>query len=103
MMISNLKYKCSLPPSLKQHMFYACVAGLALMLIAAAVTLGKLWGAEPHFSPSTEYTGAQTNSWRDTALSLYFLQYFIIKTSHKINNFGYRNNLQHYHHAPTTE
>ena len=57
------------------------------MLIAAAVTLGKFWGAEPHVSPSTEYTGAQSNSWQDTALSLYFLQCFITKTSHKINNY----------------
>ena len=31
------------------------------MLITAAVTLGKLWGAEPHVSPSTEYTGARPN------------------------------------------
>ena len=61
------------------------------MLIVAVVTLGKLWGADPHVSPSTEYTGAQPNSWQDTALSLYFLQCFIIKTSHKINNFGYIN------------
>ena len=42
-------------------LFNIIVAGLAWMLIAAAVTLGKLWGAEPHVSPSTEYTGAQTN------------------------------------------
>ena len=73
------------------------------MLIAAAVTLGKLWGAEPHVSPSTEYTGAQPNSWQDTALSLYSYSALLSKLLIKSTTLGTATTFNIYHHAPTTE
>ena len=81
----------------------AAVAGLALMLIAAAVTLGKCWEQNPTFPLVRSTREHKQMSWQDTALSLYFLQYFIIKTSHKITTSGmatmgiYGSNLQHVH------
>ena len=73
------------------------------MLLVAAVTLGKLWGAEPHVSPSTEYTGARPNEL--ARYGSHFISYsaLLSKLLIKRTTSGTVTTFNIYHHAPTTE
>ena len=74
------------------------------MLIAAAVTLGKLWGAEPHVSPSTKYTGAQSNKLaRYGSFTLFLTMFYYLKPLIKSTTSDTATTFNIYHHAPTTE